>query len=255
MREAVIVSTARTGLAKSHRGGFNNTGGVAMAGHAIAHSIERAGIEPGEVSEVVLGCGTPQGTTGNNIGRVAALKAGAEFIDCEYDNFIILENQERIRLALSHSPRGRLILSAHNFVTRFDNILKLFRNISNACPGAIPKLVYTANHITDCFEGFDLLNRTSAERIVFCMGPAGLISRILARKLGCFLTFASLDDDTATAPGQLTAGQLKKLYRFDGIDAETRLFGVIANPVGHSLSRPRCRRRRSRRIAGARCGR
>jgi acetyl-CoA C-acetyltransferase len=76
MREAVIVSTARTGLAKSHRGGFNNTGGAAMAGHAIQHSIERAGIDPGEVDEVVLGCGTPQGTTGNNIGRVAALKAG-----------------------------------------------------------------------------------------------------------------------------------------------------------------------------------
>jgi acetyl-CoA C-acetyltransferase len=76
MREAVIVSTARTGLAKSHRGGFNNTGGVAMAGHAIKHSIERAGIEPGEVSEVVLGCGTPQGTTGNNVGRLAAIKAG-----------------------------------------------------------------------------------------------------------------------------------------------------------------------------------
>jgi acetyl-CoA C-acetyltransferase len=76
MREAVIVSTARTGLAKSHRGGFNNTGGAAMAGHAIKHSIERAGIDLAEVEEVVLGCGTPQGTTGNNIGRVAALKAG-----------------------------------------------------------------------------------------------------------------------------------------------------------------------------------
>ena len=76
MREAVIVSTARTGLAKSHRGGFNNTDGVAMAGHAIQHSIERAGIDPAEVDEVVLGCGTPQGTTGNNIGRLAAIKAG-----------------------------------------------------------------------------------------------------------------------------------------------------------------------------------
>jgi len=76
MREAVIVSTARTGLAKSHRGGFNNTGGVAMAGHAVEHSIKRAGIEPAEVDEVVLGCGTPQGTTGNNIGRLAAVKAG-----------------------------------------------------------------------------------------------------------------------------------------------------------------------------------
>ena len=76
MREAVIVSTARTGLAKSHRGGFNNTGGVAMSGHAVKHSIERAGIDPAEVDEVVMGCGTPQGTTGNNIGRLAAIKAG-----------------------------------------------------------------------------------------------------------------------------------------------------------------------------------
>ncbi len=76
MREAVIVSTARTGLAKSHRGGFNNTTGVAMTGHAIQHSIERSGVEPGDVEEVVVGCGTPQGTTGNNIGRLAALKAG-----------------------------------------------------------------------------------------------------------------------------------------------------------------------------------
>ncbi len=76
MREAVIVSVARTGLAKSIRGGFNNTTGTAMAGHAVQHAIERAGIEPADVEEVVVGCGTPQGTTGNNIGRLAALKAG-----------------------------------------------------------------------------------------------------------------------------------------------------------------------------------
>ena len=61
MREAVIVSTARTGLAKSHRGGFNNTGSVAMAGHAIEHSIARAGVDPAEIDEVVLGVGNPQG--------------------------------------------------------------------------------------------------------------------------------------------------------------------------------------------------
>lgn len=76
MREAVIVSVARTGLAKSIRGGFNNTTGTAMAGHAVQHAIERAGIEAADVEEVVVGCGTPQGTTGNNIGRLAALKAG-----------------------------------------------------------------------------------------------------------------------------------------------------------------------------------
>jgi acetyl-CoA C-acetyltransferase len=76
MREAVIVSTARTGLAKSYRGGFNNTHGAAMAGHAIKHAIARAGIQPGDVEDVIMGCGLPEGATGQNIGRLAAIWAG-----------------------------------------------------------------------------------------------------------------------------------------------------------------------------------
>jgi 3-dehydroquinate dehydratase/shikimate dehydrogenase len=167
---------------------------------------------------------------------IAALKAGVEFIDFEYDNFRIIEHQERIRLALSQSSKGRLILSAHNFEGKFENIGKLFRTISNACPGAIPKIIYVANHINDCFEALDLLHQTSAERIVFCMGEAGLISRILTKKLGGFITFASVDEQNATAPGQLTIRQLKTLYRCDAIAPDTELFGVIADPVGHSLS-------------------
>jgi len=75
-REAVIVSTARTGLAKSGRGGFNMTHGAAMGGHAVKHAIERAGIEPGEVEDVVMGCGNPEGATGMNTGRLAAIWAG-----------------------------------------------------------------------------------------------------------------------------------------------------------------------------------
>ena len=75
-REAVIVSTARTGLAKSGRGGFNNTHGAAMGGHAVQHAIARAKIEPGEVEDVVMGCGSPEGATGMNTGRLAAIWAG-----------------------------------------------------------------------------------------------------------------------------------------------------------------------------------
>ena len=75
-REAVIVSSARTGLAKSGRGGFNMTHGAAMGGHAIKHAIERAGIEPGDVEDVIMGCGTPEGATGQNVGRLAAIWAG-----------------------------------------------------------------------------------------------------------------------------------------------------------------------------------
>jgi acetyl-CoA C-acetyltransferase len=76
MREAVVVSTARTGLAKSYRGGFNNTHGAAMAGHAVKHAIERAKIDPGDVEDVIMGCGLPEGATGQNVGRLAAIWAG-----------------------------------------------------------------------------------------------------------------------------------------------------------------------------------
>jgi len=76
MREAVIVSYARTGLAKSVRGGFNNTHGAAMAGHAIQHAVSRAGLDGGEVEDVALGCGGPEGATGMNVARNAAMWAG-----------------------------------------------------------------------------------------------------------------------------------------------------------------------------------
>lgn len=75
-RQAVIVSTARTGLAKSGRGGFNQTHGATLAGHVLAAAIERAQIAPGAVEDIILGCGFPEGATGHNIGRVAALRAG-----------------------------------------------------------------------------------------------------------------------------------------------------------------------------------
>jgi len=76
MREAVIVSTARTGLAKSVRGGFNMTHGAAMGGHAIKHAIAKAGIDPGEVEDVFMGCAQPEGATGMNVARNAAVWAG-----------------------------------------------------------------------------------------------------------------------------------------------------------------------------------
>ena len=76
MKQALIVSTARTGLAKSLRGGFNETHGAVMAGHVIKHVIARAGLEAGEIEDVYLGCGFPEGATGNNIARESAIWAG-----------------------------------------------------------------------------------------------------------------------------------------------------------------------------------
>ena len=76
MTSAVIVSTARTPLTKSWKGAFNMTHGATLGGHVIEHAIKRAGIEAAEVDDVIMGCGTPEGATGVNIARQAALRAG-----------------------------------------------------------------------------------------------------------------------------------------------------------------------------------
>lgn len=76
MREAVIVSTARTPIGKAYRGAFNNTESPTLGGHAIRHAVQRAGLEPGEVEDVIMGCALPQGSQGSNIARTAALSAG-----------------------------------------------------------------------------------------------------------------------------------------------------------------------------------
>jgi acetyl-CoA C-acetyltransferase len=76
MTEAVIVSTARTALAKSWRGSFNMTHGATLGGHVVKAAVERAGIDPAEVEDVIMGCATPEGATGSNIARQIALRAG-----------------------------------------------------------------------------------------------------------------------------------------------------------------------------------
>jgi len=76
VKQAVIVSAARTGLAKAYRGSFNQTHGATLAGHVIDAVVKRAGIDPGSVEDCILGCGFPEGATGNNIARQSAMRAG-----------------------------------------------------------------------------------------------------------------------------------------------------------------------------------
>src|SRR6187399_2571734 len=76
MTDAVIVSTARTGLAKSWRGAFNMTHGATLGGHAVRAAVERAKVDPGEVEDVLMGCALPEGATGGNIARQIAIRAG-----------------------------------------------------------------------------------------------------------------------------------------------------------------------------------
>ena len=76
MVDAVIVSTARTGIGKAFRGGFNKTHGATLAGFVVEQAVKRAKIDPAEVEDVILGCGLPEGATGHNVARNAAIRAG-----------------------------------------------------------------------------------------------------------------------------------------------------------------------------------
>jgi acetyl-CoA C-acetyltransferase len=76
MPDAVIVSTARTGIGKAYRGAFNNTHGATLGGHVIQHAVKRAGLDPADVEDVIFGCALPEGATGQNIARQSALRAG-----------------------------------------------------------------------------------------------------------------------------------------------------------------------------------
>ena len=163
------------------------------------------------------------------------VRAGADFIDCELKVFAKKEAQEPLKKILKSYPDCRLILSSHQLNGPFEDINLTYELMLSLWPMAICKLVYHARNINDCFEGLDLLHRAGKDMIVFCMGPAGQMTRVLAKKLRAFLTFASLDENSATAPGQIPIAQMKNLFRWDRLNRDWEIYGVIGNPVGHSL--------------------
>jgi shikimate dehydrogenase len=108
-----------------------------------------------------------------------------------------------------------------------------------ATPARVIKIAVQANDAVDCIPIFrlqDLALSEGREMIAIAMGPAGIMTRVLGPSRGSFLTYGALDDASATAPGQLTARELREVYRLDRIDRETEVFGIIGKPVGHSLS-------------------
>ncbi|MGH7179530.1 MAG: type I 3-dehydroquinate dehydratase, partial [Tepidisphaeraceae bacterium] len=135
-------------------------------------------------------------------------------------------------------PRGSrpgLIVSTHDYRGRPDRLLGLLEQL-NASPGDVVKLAWTARSVRDNIEAFELLQSRQKPTIALCMGEAGLISRVLAKKFGAFLTYASLSRSDATASGQPTVDELQGLYRWDAINPRTKVYGVVGAPIGHSLS-------------------
>lgn len=132
----------------------------------------------------------------------------------------------------------RLICSHHDFQRTPDDIETIYERMARAKADVI-KIAARANDITDCLALFKLLaraRREGREMIAVSMGDAGLLTRVLAPSRGAFLTYGSLDEEQATAPGQLGARELRELYRIDEIDERTIITGLVGKPVMHSLS-------------------
>ena len=146
---------------------------------------------------------------------------------------------------------ARLVVSAHDFepsrakdrAAPLTRLVEEVHAIGATAIGAtaigataIAKVAYPAETIDESFAALDLMRQHAAHVIAIAMGEAGLWTRVLARKLGAFASFASLEADTATAPGQLTIGEMFERYRWRTIDENTRVYGVLGDPVGHSMS-------------------
>ncbi len=153
----------------------------------------------------------------------------------DHDSIRVDIEQKTLKRLGASSIKNSVIVSAHDFNGRPERLANLFSEISSG-PGDIAKIVWTARTIRDNLEAFELLQNKQKPTIALCMGEAGLISRVLAKKFGAFLTFAGLTTQNVTAPGQISIHDMKRLYRWDAIKPTTKVYGVVADPVMHSMS-------------------
>jgi 3-dehydroquinate dehydratase / shikimate dehydrogenase len=174
----------------------------------------------------------------------AASIAGADYIDVEWASYSKSANLRQkvhfnagaaVDRTAPRPNRKGLIVSAHDFAGRPARLTALAGEITESGADVV-KLAWMARSVRDNLEAFDLLRHRGKPTIALCMGEAGLMSRVLAPKFGGFLTFASLADTSATAPGQPTIRELLELYRFRSISPATAVYGVVGHPVSHSLS-------------------
>ena len=171
----------------------------------------------------------------NRFWRIVSQLAGTSLLDLELD---LVED-----LSSSVSPAyevdwTRVICSHHDFEGVPPNLDDIYQRMART-PARILKIAFHADDITDCIPAFRLLARAreqGREIIALAMGPSGALARILGPSRGSFLTYGSADDTSGTAPGQITADDLKNLYRIYQVDQHTRVMGVVGFPVAHSFS-------------------
>jgi 3-dehydroquinate dehydratase/shikimate dehydrogenase len=132
----------------------------------------------------------------------------------------------------------RTICSYHDFTTVPAQLDHIYERLA-ATPARVLKIAVQAQDATDCLPMFHLLERARAEGrelIAIAMGAAGVATRILGPSRGAYLTYASVDEKNATAPGQISSKELRSIYRVENITRHSEIFGLMGMPVSHSLS-------------------
>ena len=133
---------------------------------------------------------------------------------------------------------SRTIVSHHDFSGVPSDLETIYERLAQS-PARVIKIAVQANEITDCIPVFELIDRACSEGrevIAIAMGNAGIAARILGPSRGAFLTYGSLDEDSATAPGQVNARTLRSVYNIDAINDETMVCGLVGQPAMHSVS-------------------
>lgn len=144
--------------------------------------------------------------------------------------------------ASENSPENpnwqQIICSHHDFQSVPRDLDQIYEQMAGT-PSGILKIAVQANDVTDCLPMFRLLDRArreGREMIAIAMGTAGIATRVLGPSRGAFLTYGALESESATAPGQVTAKELRELYRINEISQQTQIMGLVGLPVGHSVS-------------------
>ncbi|MEZ6104532.1 MAG: type I 3-dehydroquinate dehydratase [Pirellulaceae bacterium] len=154
-----------------------------------------------------------------------AVAEGADYVDLESD----------IAKSIPRYGSTKRIVSYHNFRETPDDLEAIYRSMEDLDPDVI-KIATMANSPADNLKTLRLCHDAKIPTVAFCMGEIGMVSRLLCGRFGAPFTYATFSDERQLAPGQLTYRTMRDLYRYEDITVDTQVFGVIADPVAHSLS-------------------
>lgn len=155
----------------------------------------------------------------------SAIVSGVEWVDIEED----------IAHKIPRYGKTKRIISYHNFQKTPDDLAEIHARMAKLNADVV-KLATMANHPRDNLRMLNLIRSAECQTVGLCMGEVGTASRILAGKFGAPWTYATFDSERVLAPGMLSYQQMMDIYHYDRIYPDTEVFGVIGDPIGHSLS-------------------